>query len=106
MTNDEETIQRSRSASVSWRCIGSAMVVILASLGPSTFILPLCAADWPTNRGNLARTGCVDGQPGPSSGKVLWVHKSSDHYVAAPVPAGDSILVSALAAFNTSNFQA
>lgn len=62
-------------------------------------------ADWPTHRGNLARTGCVDGQPGPTSAKVVWVHKSSDHYIAAPVPTGDSVLVSALAAFNTSTFQ-
>ena len=36
---------------------------------------------------------------------MVWVHKSSDHYIAAPVPAGDSVLVSALAAFNTSTFQ-
>ncbi|MBC7821719.1 MAG: PQQ-binding-like beta-propeller repeat protein, partial [Planctomycetaceae bacterium] len=62
-------------------------------------------ADWPTHRGNLARTGCVDGQPGPMSARVIWVHKSSDHYIAAPVPTGDSVLVSALAAFNTSTFQ-
>ncbi|MBC7816168.1 MAG: PQQ-binding-like beta-propeller repeat protein, partial [Planctomycetaceae bacterium] len=51
------------------------------------------------------RTGCVDGQPGPTSVKVIWVHKSSDHYIAAPVSAGDSLLVSALAAFNSSTFQ-
>ena len=71
--------------------------------------LPLCtlafAADWPTHRGNLARTGCIDDQPGPSSAKVIWVHKSSDHFIAAPVPTGDSVLVSALAAFNSSNLQ-
>jgi outer membrane protein assembly factor BamB len=36
---------------------------------------------------------------------VLWVHKSSDQYIAAPVPAGNTLLVSALAAFNSSSFQ-
>jgi outer membrane protein assembly factor BamB len=64
------------------------------------------AADWPTNRGNPARTGVADASPGPQSGKVLWIHKSTDHYVAAPVPAGDVVLISALAAFNTSSFHA
>ena len=63
------------------------------------------AADWPTNRGNMARTGTADSSAGPKSGKVLWVHKSTDHYIAAPVPAGDMLLVSSLAAFNTSSFQ-
>lgn len=78
-------------------------IVLAAWLAMSSSLVS--AADWPTNRGNIARTGCVDGLPGPSSGKVLWVHKSSDHYIAAPVATGDSVLVSALAAFNTSTFQ-
>jgi outer membrane protein assembly factor BamB len=78
--------------------------VLLLTAG--VFVGGACAADWPTNRGNLTRTGCVDDLPGPASAKVLWVHKSSDHYIAAPVPAGDMLLVSSLAAFNTSSFQA
>ena len=81
-----------RIVSLSW---AGLLVMSAMSLG----------ADWPTHRGNLARTGCVDGQPGPTTAKVIWVHKSSDHYIAAPVPTGDSLLVSALAAFNTSTFQ-
>ena len=64
------------------------------------------AADWPTSRGNVARTGTVDNSLGPKTARVLWVHKSTDHYIAAPVPAGEMILVSSLAAFNTSSFQA
>lgn len=63
------------------------------------------AADWPTSRGNLRRTGAADDAAGPKSGRVLWVHKSTDNYIAAPVPAGSSLLVSSLAAFNTSSFQ-
>ena len=64
------------------------------------------AADWPTHRGNAQRTGNIDDQPGPASGKVLWVHKSSDHFVASPVCTGDTLFVSGLGAFNTSSFQA
>ncbi|HND53382.1 MAG TPA: PQQ-binding-like beta-propeller repeat protein, partial [Pirellulaceae bacterium] len=59
------------------------------------------AADWPTHRGNAARTGNVDGQPGPTVPKVLWAHVSTDHYLASPVLAGDNVIVSALGAFNS-----
>lgn len=84
------------------RCLAPlAALLILTSLPRSS----VNAADWPTNRGNMARTGNVDDSPGPKSGKILWVHKSTDHYIAAPVPAGDALLVSSLAAFNTSSFQ-
>jgi outer membrane protein assembly factor BamB len=64
----------------------------------------VAAADWPTHRGNSQRTGNVDGQSGPSSPKVLWVYRSTDHFVASPVAAGSSVYVSGLAAFNTTNF--
>lgn len=80
----------------------SHCVVVLAGL---LVLSPAFAADWTTNRGNAARTGSVDGAAGPRSGKVLWVHKSTDHFVAAPVPADNALLVSSLAAFNTSQFQ-
>ena len=67
---------------------------------------PVFGADWSTARGNPARTGAVENSSGPKTGKVLWAHKSTDHFIAAPVPAGDLVLVSSLAAFNTSSFQA
>src|SRR3954451_23324192 len=62
--------------------------------------------DWATYRGNLQRTGNTDGLPGPTAGKVLWVHKSKDHFVASPVPAGKALLVSGLGFINTANFYA
>ena len=105
MTNDEQQRAQSWPRLRLARLLRHSCFVILSSLSLSSFVMT-SAADWPTNRGNVTRTGCVDGLPGPSSGKVLWVHKSSDHYIAAPVAAGDSVLVSALAAFNTSIFQA
>src|SRR6266404_4622995 len=58
-------------------------------------------ADWPTARGNPQRTGCVDNQPGPATPNVLWVHKSQDHFIASPVPAGDRLYVAGIGGFNT-----
>ncbi|HMF14490.1 MAG TPA: PQQ-binding-like beta-propeller repeat protein, partial [Gemmataceae bacterium] len=62
------------------------------------------AEPWPTYRGNLQRTGNTDGVAGPSAPKVLWVHRSQDHFIAAPAPAGDRVYVSGLGAFNVSTF--
>ena len=64
------------------------------------------AADWLTNRGNPQRTGAADDQPGPKTKQILWVYKSRDHFVAAPVPGGKELFVSSLGAFNTSRFDA
>ena len=97
-----ELIVTVRSAAAGIKFCGVTAGLVLALL-LSASVAP--AADWPTSRGNVSRTG-ADDSPGPKSGRVLWVHKSTDHYIASPVPAGDSLLVSALAAFNTSSFQA
>jgi len=64
------------------------------------------AEPWSTYRGNPQRTGNTDGVAGPATPKVLWVHRSQDHFIAAPVPAGDRLYVSALGAFNVSTFSA
>ncbi|MCC7422693.1 MAG: PQQ-binding-like beta-propeller repeat protein [Planctomycetaceae bacterium] len=66
----------------------------------------LPAADWPTHRGNPQRTGNVDGQAGPKSPKVLWVHHSTQHYIASPVAGEKALYVSGLGAFNASALQA
>jgi outer membrane protein assembly factor BamB len=63
-------------------------------------------ADWLTHRGNPQRTGAADELPGPKSPKVLWVHKTREHFIAAPVPGGKEIYLSSLGAFNTSRFDA
>src|SRR5262245_56061267 len=62
--------------------------------------------DWLTHRGNSQRTGAADDQPGPKSPRVLWVHKTRENYIAAPVPGGKEIYMSSLGAFNTSRFDA
>lgn len=64
------------------------------------------AADWPTNRGSAARTGCIDGKTGPKAPNVLWVYESQDHFVAAPVPGNNELYVSGLAGMGTGEFYA
>ena len=59
---------------------------------------------WATYRGNLQRTGHTDGVAGPSAAKVLWALHSKDHFIAAPVPAGDKLLISGLGPFNVGAF--
>jgi len=59
---------------------------------------------WSTYRGNPQRTGNTDGLAGPAAPKILWVHKSKDHFIAAPMIAGDKLFVSGLGAFNVGNF--
>lgn len=69
----------------------------------------LCLAlllQWPTHRGDAARTGNADGKEGPSKAKVLWSEVGQDHYLAAPAVAGDRLIVSALGAFNTASLHA
>mgnify|MGYP001609805369 FL=1 len=77
------------------------IALIMVAIGASS-----ARADgpWSTYRGNPQRTGCTDGQAGPASPKILWVQKSNDHYIAAPMLAGDRLIVSGLGAFNVSKF--
>lgn len=61
-------------------------------------------ADWPTYRGHARRAGCADGQEGPKAPAVLWALKAKEHFIAAPVPYKDRLLVSGLGFVNTSVF--
>ncbi len=64
----------------------------------------VAAADpWSTYRGNPQRTGNTDGKAGPSAPAVLWVYKSQDHFIASPVPVGETVVFSGLGAFNRPN---
>ncbi|HXG13328.1 MAG TPA: PQQ-binding-like beta-propeller repeat protein [Gemmataceae bacterium] len=58
------------------------------------------AEPWSTYRGNPQRTGNTDGSAGPARPRVLWVHRSADHFVAAPVPFGDHLYLLGFGAFN------
>ena len=70
----------------------------------SCFLAPALQAQgpWTTYRGNAQRTGNTDMKPGPTAPKVLWVYKSQDHFVAAPLPQDDRVLFTGLGAFNVS----
>lgn len=68
------------------------------------FVFPSSAAEpWSTYRGNPQRTGNTDNVAGPAAPKVLWVMKSQEHFIAAPLPFGDHVYVSGLGAFNVSS---
>src|SRR5215216_3267424 len=55
---------------------------------------------WATYRGNARRTGNTDNLPGPAKPEVLWFVKSTQHFVASPVPSGADVLFAALGGFN------
>src|SRR5947207_4112919 len=84
-----------------WRAAVPALSLIL--IAASAHAAP---GDWPTARGNPQRTGSVDGKAGPTAGKVLWVQKGTDHYLASPTPGSGAIYISSLGAFNASNVTA
>jgi outer membrane protein assembly factor BamB len=55
---------------------------------------------WATYRGNPQRTGNTDGGAGPDKPAVLWLLRSTDHFLAAPVPVKDGVYVAGIGAFN------
>lgn len=61
------------------------------------------AGAWSTYRGSPQRTGNTDGVAGPAAPKVLWVHKTQEHFIDAPVAFGDRLYLSGLGAFNVSS---
>src|SRR5436190_14116098 len=55
---------------------------------------------WATYRGNPQRTGNTDSTAGPEKPAILWSVKSTDHFVASPVPVKDGVYVAGIGAFN------
>ncbi len=87
---------------------------LLVTILPVTLVTPatklpvssVAGQEWSAHRGGPARTGNVDGKAGPTRSKVLWVHRTREHFIAPPVPAGDRLLVCVLGAFNTGGLSA
>ncbi len=80
---------------------------VQAALAGLAVLLAWCSpapADWPTARGNEARTGNLDGRPGPKTPEVLWAYKAREHFIGSPVPDLQSLYVPGLGAFNTGTF--
>jgi outer membrane protein assembly factor BamB len=63
-------------------------------------------ADWTTGRGNLQRTGNLDGQRGPAKPNIAWAYKAAEHFVAPPVPDVGALYIAGLGAFSTPTFHA
>ena len=63
-------------------------------------------AEWTTSRGNLQRTGNLDGQRGPAKPGVLWAYKAAEHFIASPVPDVGTLYLAGLGAFSTPGFHA
>jgi outer membrane protein assembly factor BamB len=63
------------------------------------------AAPWGTHRGNPQRTG-ADESAGPKDPKILWVHESSDQFVAPLVPDRTELFAATFGAFNTPGLHA
>lgn len=57
--------------------------------------------EWSGHRGGPARTGNVDGKPGPAAPKVLWVHRSKEQFIAPPSASGKQLFFTVMGAFNT-----
>ncbi|HYG74073.1 MAG TPA: FG-GAP-like repeat-containing protein [Planctomycetota bacterium] len=83
---------------------GAAAIALLLLAGAAG--TTVSAGEWTTARGNAERTGNVDGQQGPKTPNILWVHKAQEHYIASPVPYGKSLYLSVVGALNTGSFHA
>jgi outer membrane protein assembly factor BamB len=83
-----------------------ALVVAGGAAGPAPAPAGATAADWPTNRGNLQRTGSLDDLPGPKTPALLWTYKVPGHFIASPVPGAGVVYMSGLGLFNTGTLQA
>lgn len=62
--------------------------------------------EWTGHRGGAARTGNVDGKPGPAQPKVLWVHRSKEQFIAPPSAVGNRVFFVVMGAFNTGALRA
>src|SRR5258708_7089213 len=67
---------------------------------PSRAADPAPPAPWSTYRGNPPRRGSGHTPPGPATPKVLWVHKSMEHFGASPVATADRVYIAGLGGFN------
>lgn len=54
---------------------------------------------WATHRGNPQRTGADDGF-GPRKPRILWVHKSENHFISSLVPGVKNLYASSLGPFH------
>jgi outer membrane protein assembly factor BamB len=81
--------------------------VLICALGVSVaHSSPVGDGEWATHRGGTARTGSVDGQKGPTQGKVLWVHRSKEQFIAPFSASGNRLFSVVMGAFNSGGLRA
>ena len=74
---------------------------LLAALLLCASLLSAGEEEWSGHRGGAARTGNIDGKPGPAQPKVLWVHRSKEQFIAPPSAIGNRVFFTVMGAFNT-----
>jgi outer membrane protein assembly factor BamB len=79
-----------------------AALLLTASLSPAV----VADADWSAHRGGPARTGNIDGKPGPAHPKVLWVQRSKEQFLAPLSVTGDKLFATVMGAFNSGGIRA
>ena len=85
------------------RYLGGVLVCFCAALG---FASTTEDGDWPAHRGGPARTGNVDGKPGPAQPKVLWVLRSKDQFLAPMSVGAGKLFVTVMGPFNSGAIRA
>lgn len=63
-------------------------------------------AEWTAHRGGPARTGNIDGKPGPVRPTVLWVQHSKEQYLAPLSVGGDRLFATVMGPFNSGGIRA
>ena len=81
---------------------------LAALLLAASFALALSPADveWTAHRGGPARTGNIDGKPGPGQPKVLWVQKSKEQFLAPLSVGGNHLFATVMGPFNSGGIRA
>jgi len=83
------------------------MIRILAGLVFAAALVPGSGeAEWSAHRGGPARTGNIDGKPGPSQPKVLWVQRSKEQFLAPLSVGGDHLFATVMGPFNSGGIRA
>jgi outer membrane protein assembly factor BamB len=85
------------------RFLGGAVLFLCGALG---FASSSEDADWAAHRGGPARTGNVDGKPGPAQPKVLWVQRSKDQFLAPMSVGAGKLFVTVMGPFNSGAIRA
>ncbi len=89
-----------KSAPRLWSSVRAGLVLCVLCVS-AAHPAPLSEEDWAGHRGGAARTGNVDGKPGPAQPKVLWVHREKEQYIAPFSASGNRLFSTVMGPFNT-----